>query len=78
MSSAHSLLTFLSHLPNPSFVSNVNGNACLVLGHREANTTTLLPLSHAHYVLNFLVNLVSMNVITKAFFVYFFPYHCTF
>ena len=68
MSSTQSLHTRLSKLSQPSSISVADGHACLVVGHGEANPASSLWLSQVLYVLNFPVNLLSINVITKELF----------
>ena len=58
----------------------MDGRACLVVGHGEANPTSSLQLSQVLYVPNFPINILSISAIIKTLFcsVSFFPYHCTF
>ena len=80
MSGAHSLLSHLSKLLQPSSYCIVYGRACPIVGHGEVNPTSSLQLSQNLYVPNFPVNLLSINTITKKLFcsISFLPYHYTF
>ena len=63
MSSTHFLLSHSFHLPNLSSTSIEDGCTCHVVGHNEANLTSLLLLSHVLYVPNFFFNLLFINAI---------------
>ena len=80
MSGTSSLLSRLSNLSTPQFVTIADGRACPVRGKGLATPTSSLPLSDVLYVPNFPVNLISISAITKTLFcsVSFYPYHCLF
>lgn len=75
-----SLLSHLQTLPNLEFVTIANGHLCPVVGKGVAALTSSTSLSNVLYVPHFLINLLSINAITKALFciIQFFPYNCVF
>ena len=68
MSSTQPLLTRLSKLSQPSSISIVDGCACSVVGHGEANLASSLQLSRVLCVPYFFVNLLSIIAITISLF----------
>ena len=80
MLGSDSLLSLFSKLPKPEYVFKANGRSSSVTGKGSTSPPPQLPLQDVLYVLNFLVNLISISALTEALLcsVTFFPYHCIF
>ena len=63
MSGSDSLLSQISKLPKPKYVFIENGRSCFVTGKGSSSPTPQLPLQDVIYVLNFSVNLISINAL---------------
>ena len=80
MSGTPDLFTHLSQLSDITSVSIADGRSCLVSGEGVVQASFQIKLQKMLYVLDFSVNLLSINAITKQLHccVTFFPFHCTF